>query len=328
MKILVTGGCGYKGHVLVPKLLARGHEVLVFDIQWFGNYLAAHPGLTVMQGDVRNTHSIPLAGIDCIIHLSSIANDPCGDLDPKLTWEVSALATMQLADRAKREGISRFIYASSGSVYGIKDEPQVTEDLELSPISEYNKTKMVAERVLLSYSNDMTVQIVRPATVCGYSPRMRLDISVNMLTMQALEKGRITVFGGNQTRPNIHIDDITDVYLFLLEHPELTGIYNAGFENISILEIAQCVTKHVPAEIIVTESNDPRSYRVNSDRLLDAGFRPKKSVDDAICEIVTQYKAGLLQDEPRFYNLGWMEKTVLNKHQSHSLPPTAIQHDS
>ena len=314
MKILVTGGCGYKGHVLVPKLLARGHEVLVFDIQWFGNYLEAHPGLTVMKGDVRNTDSIPLADIDCIIHLSSIANDPCGDLDPKLTWEVSALATMQLADRAKRQGIYHFIYASSGSVYGVKDEPQVTEDLELSPISEYNKTKMVAERVLLSYSNDMTVQIVRPATVCGYSPRMRLDVSVNMLTMQALEKGRVTVFGGNQTRPNIHIDDITDVYLFLLEHPEQSGIYNTGFENISILEIAQRVTKYVPAEIIVTESNDPRSYRVNSDRLLGAGFRPKKSVDDAIREIVAQYRAGCLNDEPCFYNLGWMEKTVLNKH--------------
>jgi len=314
MKILVTGGCGYKGHVLVPKLLSRGHEVLVFDIQWFGNYLETHPGLTVVKGDVRDLDSIPLAGIDCIIHLSSIANDPCGDLDPKLTWEVSALATMQLADRAKRRGIKRFIYASSGSVYGLKDEPQVTEELELLPISEYNKTKMVAERVLLSYSDDMVVQIVRPATVCGYSPRMRLDVSVNMLTMQALEKGKITVFGGNQTRPNIHIDDITDVYLFLLDHPEMTGIYNAGFENISILEIAQRVTAQVPAEIIVTESNDPRSYRVNSDRLLDAGFRPKKSVDHAIREIVAQYRAGRLINEPCFHNLGWMEKTVLNKH--------------
>ena len=215
MKILVTGACGYKGTVLVPKLLAAGHAVTAFDIMWFGNYLVPHPKLTVVKGDVRNIDDIPLDGVDAIIHLSSVANDPCGDLDPKLTWEISCLATMQLADRAARRGIKRFVYASSGSVYGIKDEDQVTEDLELTPISEYNKTKMVAERVLLSYADKMTVQIIRPATVCGYSPRMRLDVSVNMLTMQALTKEHITVFGGAQTRPNIHMDDITDIYIFI-----------------------------------------------------------------------------------------------------------------
>jgi len=311
MKVLVTGGCGYKGHVLVPKLLARGYQVVAFDTQWFGNYLAPDPRLTVVKGDVREIETIPLAGVDCIIHLSSIANDPCGDLDPKLTWEVSALATMQLADQAQRRGIKRFIYASSGSVYGVKDEPQVTEDLELKPISEYNKTKMVAERVLLSYGDAMVVQIVRPATVCGCSPRMRLDVSVNMLTMQALTKGRITVFGGDQTRPNIHIDDITDVYLHLIDHPEATGIYNAGFENISILDIARLVTKHVPADIVVTPSNDPRSYRVNSDKLLATGFRPRKSVEHAVREIIEQYRSGRLKDEERFSNLKWMQQTVL-----------------
>jgi nucleoside-diphosphate-sugar epimerase len=313
MKILVTGACGYKGHVLVPKLLARGYEVVALDTMWFGNYLQPNPLLQCVKTDVRDVESINLDGIDAIIHLSSIANDPCGDLDPKLTWEVSALATMQLADKARRKGVKRFIYASSGSVYGIKDELQVTEDLELKPISEYNKTKMVGERVLLSYSEDMAVQIVRPATVCGVSPRMRLDVSVNMLTMQALSKGKITVFGGAQTRPNIHIDDITDVYLHLLDHPEVTGVYNAGFENISILDIAKIVTKHVPVEIVVTESNDPRSYRVNSDKLLATGFKPKKSVEDAVTEIIAKYRAGDLQDEDRFYNLKWMEQTVLAK---------------
>lgn len=312
MKILVTGGCGYKGHVLIPKLLTRGHEVTAFDLQWFGNYLEPHKNLSVLMGDVRHIETIPLDGIDCIIHLSSIANDPCGDLNPQLTWEVSALATMQLADQAKRRGIKRFIYASSGSVYGVKEELQVTEDLELKPISEYNKTKMVAERVLLSYQDDMTVQIVRPATVCGYSPRMRLDVSVNLLTMQALSKGKITVFGGNQVRPNIHIDDIADVYLHLLDHPELTGIYNAGFENISILDIAKLVTQHVPVEIEITESNDPRSYRVNSDKLLATGFRPKKSVEDAIKEIIEKHRSGELKDEDRYHNLKWMQQTVLN----------------
>jgi len=311
MKILVTGACGYKGHILVPKLLARGYEVVAFDLQWFGNFLKPHQNLIVFKGDVRDIESIPLRGINCIIHLSSIANDPCGDLNPKLTWEVSALATMQLADKAKRAGVPRFIYASSGSVYGVKDEHQVTEELELKPISEYNKTKMVGERVLLSYQNDMVIQIVRPATVCGYSPRMRLDVSVNLLTMQALSKGKITVFGGNQVRPNIHIDDITDVYLFLIDHPEVTGVYNAGFENISIIDIAKLVTKHIPVEIIITESNDPRSYRINSDKLLASGYKPKKTVDHAIREIIDYYKLGILKDEDHFYNLRWMEKTVL-----------------
>jgi len=313
MRILVTGGCGYKGHILIPKLLARGYEVIAFDTQWFGNFLQPHPNLQVIKGDVRDIESVPLEGADCIIHLSSIANDSCGDLDPKLTWEVSALATMQLADKAKRTGIKQFIYASSGSVYGVKDEPQVTEDLELKPISEYNKTKMVAERVLLSYANDMVVQIVRPATVCGYSPRMRLDVSVNMLTMQALAKGCITVFGGAQIRPNIHIDDITDLYLHLIDHPEITGIYNAGFENISILDIAKHVADNVPVEIVVTPSNDPRSYRVNSDKLLATGFKPKKTVNDAVREIIEKYRAGELKDEEHFYNLKWMQKTVLAK---------------
>ena len=307
MKILVTGGCGYKGHVLIPKLLAYRHQVVAFDIQWFGNFLEPHSKLEIVKGDVRNVDEVPFDGIDCIIHLASIANDPCGDLDPKLTWEVSALATMQLADKAKRLGIKRFIYASSGSVYGIKEEDQVTEDLELKPISEYNKTKMVAERVLLSYKDDMVVQIIRPATVCGYSPRMRLDVSVNLLTIHALSKGKITVFGGKQVRPNIHIDDLIDMYIHLIDHPEFTGIYNAGFENISILDIAKLVTKHVPVEIEITESNDPRSYRVNSDKILNTGFKPKKGVENAILEIIEKYNSGILKDEDKFHNLKWMQ---------------------
>ena len=310
MKIFLTGACGYKGSVLVPKLLKAGHQVIAFDIMWFGNFLEPHPDLTVLKGDMRKPDEIDLTGIDAIIHLSSVANDPCGELDPKLTWEISCLATMQLADRARRQGVKRFIYASSGSVYGIKDEEQVTEDLELLPISEYNKTKMCGERIVLSYQDDMVVQIVRPATVCGFS-RQRLDVSVNMLTMQAPMSGRITVFGGNQTRPNIHIDDITDLYLFLLDHPEHTGIYNAGFENISILDIANMVAKHVKADIIVTPSNDPRSYRINSDRLLATGFRPKKNVEDAIKEIIGMYSQGQLKNEHRWYNLKWMEKDMV-----------------
>jgi nucleoside-diphosphate-sugar epimerase len=313
MKIFVTGGCGYKGHVLIPKLLDRDYEVIAFDLQWFGNYLKPHKNLEIIKGDVRDIDNISLSGVDCIIHLSSIANDPCGDLDPKLTWEVSALATMQLADKAKRMGIKRFIYASSGSVYGVKEELQVTEDLELKPISEYNKTKMVAERVLLSYSKDMIVQILRPATVCGISPRMRLDVAVNMLTMQALTIGEITVFGGDQARPNVHIEDITDAYIHLIDHPEAIGIFNVGFENITILEIANLIKKYIPTKITVTDSNDPRSYRVNSDKIVATGFKPKRNVENAIKEIIDAYKNGNLKNEDKFYNLKWMENTVLNK---------------
>jgi nucleoside-diphosphate-sugar epimerase len=309
MNIFVTGGCGYKGSVLVPKLLARGYKVHVLDTQWFGNFLPAHSNLTVTKGDVRDIDNINLHNIDTVIHLSSVANDPCGDLDPKLTWEISALATMQLAAKSVRQGVKQFIYASSGSVYGIKDEDQVTEDLELKPISEYNKTKMVSERVLLSYQDDMTVQIIRPATVCGVSPRMRLDVAVNLLTMQALSKGEITVFGGNQARPNIHLDDITDVYLHFMDQPTYTGIYNAGFENITILDIANLITKYIPVKILVTESNDPRSYRINSDKLLATGFKPKKTVEHAVQEIIESYHSAALKDEDHFYNLKWMQKT-------------------
>lgn len=311
MKILVTGGCGYKGHVLVPKLLTAGYDVRVVDTQWFGNFHPEHPRLEVTLGDVNDLSTIGFDGVDAIIHLASIANDPCGDLNPKLTWETSCLATMQLADEAARRGIQRFIYASSGSVYGVKSEDKVTEELSLEPISEYNKTKMVSERVLLSYQDRMNIQIVRPATVCGVSSRMRLDVSVNMLTMQALTNGKITVFGGTQVRPNIHIDDICDLYLFLLQNPQHDGIFNAGFENISILDIARMIKDRVSCDIVVTESNDPRSYRLDSTKLLNTGFVPKKSVQHAISDIIHSFEAGALSDDAHFYNLKWMTQNAL-----------------
>ncbi|MGB1876788.1 MAG: NAD-dependent epimerase/dehydratase family protein [Rhodospirillaceae bacterium] len=311
MNLIVTGACGYKGNVLVPKLLDAGHNVTALDIMWFGNDLQPHPNLEVRQFDIRAPETLDLTGCDAIIHLSSVANDPCGDLDPKLTWEVSCLATMRLADKAVRQGVKRFIYASSGSVYGLKEEEHVTEDLELVPLSEYNKTKMVAERVLLSYADQMAVQIVRPATVCGLSPRMRLDVAVNMLAMQALTKGAITVLGGDQTRPNIHIDDITDLYVFLLDRPDVQGIFNAGFENLSIRTIAETIAEHIPAKINIEPSNDPRSYRINSDKILATGFKPKKSVKDAISEVADAYNTGALKDEDRFYCLKWMTEKVL-----------------
>lgn len=311
MNIFVTGACGYKGTVLVPKLLDEGHKVTAFDIMWFGNNLDEHHNLDVIKGDIRKINQFNLDGFDVVIHLSSVANDPCGDLNPKLTWETSCLATMLLAEKASKSNVKQFIYASSGSVYGVKDEDEVTEDLELDPISEYNKTKMVSEKVLLSYKDKMNIQIIRPATVCGFSDRMRLDVAVNLLTMQALTKGKITVLGGDQTRPNIHIDDITNVYIHFLKNPEVTGIYNAGFENISIIDIANMVSHKTNAEIEVKPSNDPRSYRINSDKLLRTGFKPIKNVENAIQEMIDLYRNGTLKDLEENYNLKWMEKNKL-----------------
>ncbi len=313
MKLLVTGGCGYKGSVLVPLLLADGHEVVSIDTQWFGNHLQQHPNLTNLQLDIRNTDAIPLEGVEAIIHLANIANDPAVELNPTLSWEVNVLAGQQLADRAVRAGVKQFIFASSGSVYGLKDEPNVTEDLTLVPISVYNKTKMVAERVFLSYQDQMQVHCIRPATVCGVSPRMRLDVSVNMLSYQALKNGRITVFGGDQTRPNIHIKDIADVYRHFLAYPGIpSGCYNAGFENISILDIAERVKDKIGAEIVVSASNDPRSYRQDSSKLLATGFQPKHSVAEAISEIAKAFKANSLPDNESSYTVKWMQRLKLS----------------
>lgn len=314
MNILLTGGCGYVGTPLTLSLLEAGHTVTVVDLQWFGNFLPAHPNLTVIKEDVRNAGRLPFRGVDVVMHLANIANDPCSDLNSKLNWEVNTLATMLLVEQAIAHRVPQFIFASSGSVYGVKDEPEVTEELSLVPISDYNKTKMISERVLLSYADRIRVNIIRPATVCGYSPRMRLDLSVNLLTMAALTKGKITVFGGDQTRPNIHLKDMVRVYHHFLAHGKtLPGIYNAGFENISILDIAERVQRHLPAEIVVTPSNDPRSYRLSSKKLLSTGFAPQYTVEDGIHDIVSVYRDGRLRDEEPCYNIETMKKlTALN----------------
>ena len=311
MKILLTGGCGYVGTVLTETLLSDGHIVTVFDTQWFGNHLNPHANLTNIKGDIRDVDAIPLEGVEVILHLANIANDPAVELNPTLSWEVNVLAAQQLADRAVRAGVKQFIYASSGSVYGVKDEPQVTEELKLVPISVYNKTKMVAERVLLSYKDKMQVHCIRPATVCGISPRMRLDVSVNMLTFQALKNKKITVFGGDQTRPNIHMKDMVRVYQHFVNNNIESGCYNAGFENISILQIAEMVKNRLGADIIVSESNDPRSYRQNSDKLLNTGFKQEFGVDYAINEIIEAYNKKELIESDQCYTVKWMKNLNL-----------------
>ena len=315
MNILVTGGCGYKGSVLIPKLLKEGHKVINLDTQWFGNYLVKSPNLVNIKQDIRNLSLEIFKDVDSIIHLANIANDPAVILNPALSWEVNVLASQQLADKAIRAGVKQIIFASSGSVYGVKNEPKVTEDLELVPISVYNKTKMVAERVFLSYQNRIKIHCIRPATVCGISPRMRLDVAVNLLTYQALQNGFINVLGGSQTRPNIHIRDMVNVYCHFLNNMNIeSGCYNAGFENISILDIAKKVQKFIKAEIVIKESNDPRSYRQDSSKLLKTGFKPLYGVDKAIEEIKVAFENNLLKQDDSCYTVKWMKSLNLQNY--------------
>ena len=313
-KIIVTGGCGFVGHPLTTSLLELGYQVRVIDAMWFGNYLPDHENLEIIESDIRNLKESYFDEIDAVFHLANVANDPCSDLNSSLNWEVNALASMQLVEMAIKKEVKQVVFASSGSVYGVKDEAFVTEELSLVPISDYNKTKMISERVLLSYSDKILVSCIRPATVCGYYPRMRLDLSVNMLTMQALTNQKITVFGGEQTRPNIHIKDLVSVYLHVLANPKkLAGIFNAGFENISILDIAKNVVRHVPAEIIVTESNDPRSYRLCSQKLLDTGFAPKSGVEEGILEVISAFGSGKIRMEDKYFNIKTMVRLIDEK---------------
>ncbi len=310
MRILLTGSHGYIGSVLRPKLAE--HEVITWDTGWFG-------GTPTLKADIRQARELwgpyDNGNIDAVIHLAGIANDPCGELDAKLTWEVNTLGTLLLAEQAVRAKVPRFIFASSASVYGLKDNKPVTEETSLEPVSDYNRTKMCAERIVLSYADKMNVQIVRPATVCGVSPRMRLDVIVNMLTMQALTKGEITAHcgehGGELMRPHTHIEDMTDLYCWLLAHPEASGIYNAGFENLSVMALAGQICAQVPAKLSVTRTADKRSYCVDSSKLLKAGFKPRHTVDDAIRDIVSAYRAGSLKPEPKMMNLAWMQSQGL-----------------
>ena len=313
-KILVTGGGGYVGTVLIDSLLNDGNQITVVDTFWFGNFLKKNKNLEIVKEDIRNLSIEKIKSHNTIIHLANIANDPTVAMDPELSWNVNVLGTHSLIDKASRAGVEHFIFGSSGSVYGIKDEPDVVEDMILVPISTYNKTKMVAERVIMSYSENLKVHCIRPATVCGYSPRMRLDISVNLLTMQALEKGEITVFGGNQTRPNINIKDMINVYRhFISKNSIESGCYNAGLENMTILEIAEIIKKKTGAKINIEASNDPRSYRQNSDKLISTGFKFKYNVDHAIEEIISKYNNNSLEDKKIYYNLKVMKDLDLDK---------------
>ena len=315
MRILLLGGCGYIGSKLVQRLiLNKKNKVIVYDIQWFGNYLKNKKNLKIIKGDIRNIPDKVFKKIDVVVHLANIANDPGVELNNSLSWEVNVLATLDVIEKSIKFKVKKFIFSSSGSVYGIKKEKNVTEKLSLVPISTYNKTKMIAERILFSFKDKINIFSVRPATVCGYSPRMRLDVSVNNLTFQALENNVIKVFGGSQIRPNIHINDLCRIFEhFIYKKKNLkTGVYNAGFENLSIYEIAKKIAKKTKAKIkIIKNTNDPRTYRLNSDKLLKTGFRKNFSVDYAINEIIKIYNEKKIKNNDKFFTVKWMKKLGL-----------------
>jgi nucleoside-diphosphate-sugar epimerase len=314
MKILITGGCGYVGSVLINKLLNKNYKIINIDKQFFGNFLKQHKNLKNIKIDIQDISSLNLKNVDCIIHLASIANDPMSDLDPSLSWEVACVGTYKLLEAAIKYKIKKIIYASSSSVYGLKKEKKVTENLSLEPISLYNKTKMITERIIMSYKDSINYIIVRPATICGFSPRMRFDLTVNSLTWDAIKKKKIKVFGGKQIRPNIHIDDITDLYIFLLDNKKIKNkIYNAGFENLSILKIAKKIKEEINTKISVKKIFDIRSYKVSSNKLLKTGFKPKKNINDAIQELLELEKKNKIKNLPNFYSIQWLKKILKKK---------------
>lgn len=291
MNFLITGGCGYIGTKLTQHLLLKNNKVTIVDNCWFGNFHKKHKNLKIINEDVRNFDKLNIKNTYAIIHLANIANDPTVELNPTLSWEVNVLASKIIADHAIKNNVKKIIFFSSGSVYGVKKEKKVTEDLKLNPISAYNKTKMIAERVFLSYKNKIDIKCLRPATVCGFSNRLRLDVTVNKLTFDGFYKNKIFVDGGSQIRPNVNLKDIIRVvdYFLFSKKKFKEDIYNMGFENCSILKIAKKIQKKTGAKLIINKTIDVRSYRQDSSRLIKTGFRPRYNTDDAIDELVQYF---------------------------------------
>ncbi len=307
-KIIILGGCGYIGTILSQYLIAKGFYVKVIDRQIYGNFIKKSQNIQIINKDVRKISHNDFAGYDYVIHLANIANDPSVELHPSLSWDINVLATDKICRAAIKANVKKIIFASSGSVYGIKKERNVTEDLELKPISIYNKTKMIAERILLSYKKEIDVVCIRPATVCGYSKRLRLDVSVNLLTHQAYKNKKIIVLGGKQIRPNIHIKDLVRIFYFSLKKKIPGHIINAGFENLSILNLAKKIQKKTKCKIRLKKSNDPRSYRLSSNKLEKLGFKRKYSIDYAISELQDFFKSKNFKDKIDNYNIKKLKK--------------------
>ncbi len=325
--ILVTGGAGYVGAVLVPKLVAAGHHVKVVDLFLYGEKVldgAQGPGtLEKIKGDIRDASLLQQAmrGVDAVIHLACISNDPSYELNPDLSKTINYDAFLSLLDCSIKAGVKRFIYASSSSVYGLKSEPEVTEDLKLEPLTDYSKYKALCEDYLIQTAPDsMTCVILRPATVCGYSPRLRLDLSVNILTNHAISKKEITVFGGAQKRPNIHIEDMTNLYVQSLDwaHSKVhKRPFNAGYENHTIDQLADQVRQEIGPQITIKRvpTDDNRSYHVSSRRIAqELGFEPKHTISEAIRDLKTAFAAGRVPNamtDSLYYNIKRMQEVNL-----------------
>ena len=325
--VLVTGGAGYVGSVLVPKLLAHGFRVKVLDLFIFGaealGNLAENHNLQLIKGDLRDIEIVKrsLVGCDAVIHLACISNDPSFELNPELGKSINYDSFLPLVRSAKDAGVQRFIYASSSSVYGIKDETNVTEDLALKPLTDYSKYKAMCEDELEKEREPGFVTLtIRPATVCGYAPRLRLDLTVNILTNHAVHNGKILVFGGSQKRPNINIEDMANLYIKSLSYDSalIDGkIYNAGYENHTIIEIAELVrsvtNKNVKIE--VTPTDDLRSYHISSEKIhTELGFAANHSIKDAALQLVSAIQEGRVPDamnSSRYYNIKTMQEINL-----------------
>jgi nucleoside-diphosphate-sugar epimerase len=322
--IYVTGGAGYVGAALVPALLEAGYRVKVLDLFMYGDdVLDAHPNLEMIKGDMRDRKLLErtIPGSDAVIHLACISNDPSFELDPGLGKSINYDAFIDLVKVSKDSGVKRFIYASSSSVYGIKAEQNVTEDLPLEPLTDYSKYKAMCEEVLMKERTPgFTVLTVRPSTVCGYSRRLRLDVVVNILTNNAVNTRKIKVFGGNQMRPNLHIDDMVRLYLDALrwDAAKIDGrIYNVGYHNFTVTQIAETVRKVVgpDIEIVTTPTDDNRSYHVSSERIRrDLGFVAQRSIEDAVRDLQKAFDANLIPDsmtDDRYYNIKRMQRIKL-----------------
>ena len=332
-KVFVPGGGGYVGSVLVPELLKKGYDVRVLDLFIYGEQsLAAvrnNPGLELVKGDVRDGDLVAqsVKGCDAVIHLACISNDPSVELNPDLSRTINFEAFGPLVQASKAAGVRRFIFASSGSVYGVSDDPNVTEEHPLVPVSLYNKYKAMCEPVLLKeQSPSFTTVIVRPATICVYSPRQRLDLTVNILTNHAVNSDKITVFGGSQTRPNLHMQDMVALYLLLLEVPDemVAGqIFNAAYQNFSVAETAKLVKgvveKELPEKkglpIVTTPSDDIRSYHISSEKIRRVlGFHPRHTIEDGAHDLIAAFRAGRLPDsltDIRYFNIKMMKNIHL-----------------
>jgi nucleoside-diphosphate-sugar epimerase len=323
-KIFITGGAGYVGAMLVPRLLELGNSVTVLDLMWYGeDVIDAHPNLVMVKGDIRDQELLrkTIPSHDSVIHLACISNDPSFEMDPKLGESINLDAFQPLVEISRASGVKRFIYASSSSVYGVKSEPNVSEGMSLEPLTDYSRFKAECEKILANYqSPEFTTVTIRPATVCGYSRRQRLDVVVNILSNLAFHKRKITVFGGKQLRPNIHIADMVEAYVVLLNAPKelIAGeIFNAGYENQSVEELANSVRDVMgdDVELVTSPTDDNRSYHISSQKISKVlGFVPSHTIKDAIVDMKQALESGLLPNsltDDKYFNIKRMQSEKL-----------------